>query len=261
MREQVVLMRAILTLALFLFSGPALAQEKFIGSNVDLRTSLSFKASDAAVQKLLPEGWEINSPTAGPSKGANVTVTLVEQILSHDADGKPVETSRGAAFSIPAKKKGTDSTGGMVFGGLFDPVGTPGAYGVYSLAQTAIDRKAQTGADKKLTKEEHWQLKADGELLEVQIQYAPGVPSTSKTNPNVHSAAKPDFYRIYRIEQAIDVVRSTATGVDRVTKLSFKASGGKLGQLFDGTEQLISVISVPWYTRKLYLPGSKGRRF
>ena len=82
------------------------------------------------------------------------------------------------------------------------------------------------------------------------------MPTTSKTNPNVHSAAKPDFYRIYRIEQAVDVVRSTATGVDRVTKLSFKASGGKLGQLFDGTEQLISVISVPWYTRQLYLPGS-----
>jgi hypothetical protein len=58
------------------------------------------------------------------------------------------------------------------------------------------------------------------------------VPTTSKINPNVHSAAKPDFYRIYRIEQAVE------------------------GQLFDGTEQLISVISVPWYTRQLYLPGS-----
>jgi len=249
-------MRAILTLALFLFSGPALAQEKFIGSNVDLRTSLSFKASDAAVQKLLPEGWEINSPTAGPSKGANLTVTLLEQVISYDAAGKPAETSRGAAFSIPARKKGTDSTGGMVFGGLFDPVGTPGAYGVYSLAQIAIDRRMQTGADKKLTKEEHWQLRADGESIEVQIQFAPGVPTISKINANVHAAAKPEFYRIYRLEQAVDVLRSTATGVDRITKFSFKASGDKLGQLFDGTEQLISVTSVPWYSRQLYLPGS-----
>jgi hypothetical protein len=72
----------------------------------------------------------------------------------------------------------------------------------------------------------------------------------------VFSGAKPDFFRIYRVEQAIDVVRSTATAVDRVTKLSFKASGDKLGSLFDGTEQLISVVSVPWYSRQLYLPGS-----
>jgi len=69
-------------------------------------------------------------------------------------------------------------------------------------------------------------------------------------------AAKPDFYRIYRVEQATDVLRSTATGVDRIMKLSFKASGDKFGQLFDGTEQLISVVSIPYYSRQTSLPGS-----
>jgi hypothetical protein len=249
-------MRAILTLTLFLFAGPALAQEKFIRSDVELRTHLSFKASDAAVQKLLPEGWEINSPTAGPNKGANVTVVLVEQVLSNDADGKPAETFRGAALVFFAKKKGTDAAIPMMFGGLFEQPASPGPWGVFALAQSAIERRAQTGADKKLIKEEHWRFNADGATVEVQIQYAPAAPTASKIEQNLYSAAKPDFYRIDRVEQAVDVLRSAATGVDRITKLSFKASGEKFGQLFDGTEQLISVISIPYASRKVYLPGS-----
>lgn len=43
------------TFALF-SAGPISAQEKLSGSNLDVRTVLAFKVSDAAVQKLLPEG-------------------------------------------------------------------------------------------------------------------------------------------------------------------------------------------------------------
>src|SRR5256885_183706 len=71
-----------------------------------------------------------------------------------------------------------------------------------------------------------------------------------------HSACPPDFYRIYRVDQAADVVRSTATGTDRVQKVSFKVVGQPLTQLFDGTEQLISITSIPLYTRQLFLPGA-----
>jgi hypothetical protein len=35
---------------------------------------------------------------------------------------------------------------------------------------------------------------------------------------------KQEFYRIYRIEQAVDVVRSAAGGTDRVENYFFKAS-------------------------------------
>ena len=71
----------------------------------------------------------------------------------------------------------------------------------------------------------------------------------------LHSAVKPDFYRIYRLEQAADVVRSTATGTDRAQKYAFKATGAKLSPLFDGSEQLISITSVPLYTRQIFLPA------
>ena len=70
----------------------------------------------------------------------------------------------------------------------------------------------------------------------------------------VHSAAKPDFYRIYQIEQAADVARSTSTGVDRVTKFSFEALGPKLAPLFEGSQELVSITSVPFYSRSIYVP-------
>ena len=53
------------------------------------------------------------------------------------------------------------------------------------------------------------------------------------------------------------VARFGADGnADRLKKVTFKASGEKLSPLFDGSEKLISVISVPWYQREIYLPGS-----
>jgi hypothetical protein len=64
------------------------------------------------------------------------------------------------------------------------------------------------------------------------------------------------FYRIYRFELASDVARSTPTNVDRVSKVSLKATGAKIAPLFDGSQQLIAVTSVPWYSRQVSLPGS-----
>jgi hypothetical protein len=72
-----------------------------------------------------------------------------------------------------------------------------------------------------------------------------------------HSSGRPrggEFYRIYRIEQAADIVRSTPTGTDHAQKFLCKAAGGKLSQIFDGSEQLISITSLPFYSRQVFLP-------
>jgi hypothetical protein len=250
MRGKIV--RTFLIFTLLIVAGPALAEEKLFGTNVDLRTILTFKVPDAAVQKMLPDGWEVNSPTTGPSGGSNLTLVLDEELASHDPDGKPVATFRGAALSIPSRKKGTDTSGPVVISGFFD-AGIPGKFGVYTTAQVTIERKTRTDPDGKSTIEEIWQVRAaDGNSVEAQIQFVRGLPAKSKTESKLFSAINPDIFAIYRVEQASDVVRSSVTGVDRVTKLSIKASGSKLSMLFDGTEQLISVISVPWYSRQVY---------
>ena len=58
-------MRTLLSIVLALFVAPTFAQEKFSGSNVDTRIGMAFKVNDAAVGKLVPEGWDISPPTSG----------------------------------------------------------------------------------------------------------------------------------------------------------------------------------------------------
>ena len=62
-------MRALLLGFLLLAAEPVLAAEKYVGSNVDSRTILAFKVTDAAVQKFLPAGWEPDVTIVGPGQG------------------------------------------------------------------------------------------------------------------------------------------------------------------------------------------------
>ena len=50
------------------------------------------------------------------------------------------------------------------------------------------------------------------------------------------------------------MVRSTATGIDRVNKFSIKATGLRFAPLFNGAEQLIRITSVPTYSLAVYAP-------
>jgi hypothetical protein len=242
---------------------PAFAQseksEKFVGTQADIRTVLHFKVSDAAIKKLLPAGWEVDSPASGPYNGVNFRMTFIDRLLSRDPEGKPSTPLRYVVWAIPAKKTGAEAQGTMIGGGFAShPSGAPGAYGSYVKAEANVERKIRTDAAEISSVEESWEFRAgDGDEIEFQIQYLRGMPTQSKAEVNVYSAIKPDFYRIYRLEQAVDVLRG-AGAPDRVQKISFKASGATLGPIFDGSEQLISVTSIPWYTRSTYLPGSLG---
>lgn len=70
--------------------------------------------------------------------------------------------------------------------------------------------------------EESWELQSrDGDSIQLQIQYVRGTMTTRKVETVTYSAAKPDFYRIYRSEQSSDVVRDSES--DRVQTFVFKA--------------------------------------
>lgn len=251
-------MRKLLFALFVLAASPALAEDnlKLSANDISVRTVLSFKVADAVAQKMLPAGWEINSPTAGPAKGSNLGITLIDYLMVQDPEGKPLPPRSTIVLNAPAKKTATGEAAGMVFGGFIVPAGVPGPYSVFGPADISIDRSVHTGPDGKSIIKESWQAKAeDGSALDIQIEFVRGVPARGKVETRTHSATKPDFYRVYRFEQAADVARSTATGVDRITKFSFKATGPKLAPIFDGGEQLISITSVPNYARAVFLPA------
>ena len=247
-------MRALLLTLLPLIASPALAQEKFVGTNMDTRTILNFRVSDAALQKLVPAGWEVNPATTGPSAGANARVTFVDQIQTGNAERKSVPPVRNLIFGIPVKKTGSTTSGLMIFAGLSPVAGGP--YGASIEATNAVERKISHSAAGQTVKEESWEYKSNtGYTVTMQAQYVRNTATREKSELLVFAQPKPDFYRIYRYEQGTDVVRGAGV-TDRLQKFSFKATGEKLSPLFDGTEQLISFNSVPFYAREIYLPGS-----
>jgi hypothetical protein len=246
-------MRALLLTVLALTASPALAQEKMVATNMDVRTILAFKVSDAAVQKLLPPGWTVN-PGTGPSAGANLRVTFADQMAQTDAAGKPLPPVRNLIFGIPAKRDGVPAAL-MVFLSLSPGAGGP--YGTGVKSTNTVERKITHATGQPSLSDEAWEYKSDGgQTASLQVQYLRGTPVSDKSELRVYSQLKPEFFRIYRYEQGVDVVLGADGNMDRLKKVAFKASGDKLSPLFDGSEKLISLVSYPWYQRQIYLPGS-----
>jgi hypothetical protein len=250
-------MRVLLTALLVFAACPAIAQIKEKPSTTDVspRTVLGFKVSDAAIQRLLPAGFQVNSPIAGPAKGVNLNVALIDYLMMQDMEGKSVPSYPTVVLNVPAKNSAGEAVA-VVFAGFIAKAGAPGPYSAYEAANMIVDHRSQKDAENKSIINESWAVKGDdGNILQVELQFTQGVLARGTLEAKIHSAVKPDFYRIYKFEQASDVVRSTATGIDRVSKFSLKASGSKLAPLFDGSEQLISITSVPLYSRTIYLPA------
>jgi len=238
------------------FLVPAAAEEKLVGTYGEERASLSFKVPEATVQKLLPEGWESAPVASGPSQGANLNVVFVDWITVTNPEGKPGDSVRVAAIVAPAGKKGTEAAVPMVASGLVSLASyAPGPYGVFAPAKVTVDRHTRSDPAGATAAEEAWEYIGDaGDKIQLQLKYTRGTLTRSKVEAKVYSALKPDFYRIYRYEMASDTVRSTATNVDRVQNLAFTASGPKLSDFFDGKEQLVSITSIPFYSRVVTLP-------
>lgn len=226
-------------------------EEKFVGRGTEVRTFLYFKVSTPALQKFVPEGCEVCPASSGPAAGANLLAAFVDQMTSLDAAGRPVDLLRYVLFEIPIKPGG-DYKALVLFTGLSN--GGSGAYGTNLKADADIERRVRHEASAS-TVEESWDLKADGgESVSLQLRFSRGPVSVEQVESRVYSQARPGFFRIYRVEQAVDVI-DPPSGSGRLKEIAFRAKSEKLTPLFDGTEQLVSVVSVPVYARRIFLTG------
>ena len=244
----------LLAASIVMLCGPdASAQEKLVATYSEARTNLAFRMPEAIVQKILPPGWLSSPFTTGPSKGANLTVTFMDWLTVQEPDGTPGKTYRSVGVSVPAKRNGTDATISMSVAGLSSPSGyAPGPYGNSVTARSTVARTLRTDDQDVSSAEEAWHFEAEsGDSIQLGLQFVRGVAARSKLESKIHAAANPDFYRIYRVEQAVDVIRG-ADGTDRVQRYLFKASGPFLSTVFDGSEQLVSIISLPWFSRQAF---------
>ena len=92
-----------------------------------------------------------------------------------------------------------------------------------------------------------------GVVIELRIQYQQAPLSRAKSEQKNYSGAEPSFFRIYRVDQAADIVKSIPAGIDRVQNYQLRVAVPELKKLFDGTEQLVAVSVIPLYVRQIFL--------
>jgi hypothetical protein len=241
------------------FFGRASAQT-FVEHSAEVRMQLDFAVPDAALKTFLPAGWEANVASSGAAKDCNLRMIFIDRIDITKADGSPAD--RGANqlvyLAAPIKQSATKTAGQMIIFGLTaDPKDTPGPFGVYMHAGSyRMERSTSVGASKEPLAEELWEFGTpSGERLELHLKYERGIGRRNSNETKFFSAVDPNIIQVFKIEQGLDIMRNVTVNVrDRVKEFQYKASGGKLAALFDGTERVLSIDALPWYNRAVFAP-------
>ncbi len=232
--------------------------ETFVEQNAEFRMQLDFVVPDAALRKFLPVGWEPNIATQGPAKDCNLRLIFIDRVDITDEKGQATGSGGLVYLAIPVKQTGTSNNGQMIIGGLTaDAKDVPGPFGNYQLATThKFDRAVVGGSGKDTLMEENWEfVSASGERLEVHLKYQRAAARKLTQEVKFFNPTNPASYQTFKVDSAIDIMRNATVPVkDRVKEFSYKASGGRLGPLFDGTEKVVSIDSFHWYNRGVYTP-------
>jgi hypothetical protein len=231
--------------------------ETLVENSAEFRFQLDFHVNDAALQKLLPAGWEPAVATQGPAKDANLRLIFIDRVDVTNPDNTPKTTDQLVYVAIPVKQTGTNTTGQMILGGLTsDAKEAPGPFGNYEVANAKASRSFST--DKGVTQgEENWEFIApSGERMETHVKYERGPARRNPTQEvKFFNPSNPSAYQIFKVDSGLDIMKNASVPVkDRVKEFSYKVTGGKLGGLFDGTEKALSWDSFHWYNRAISNP-------
>jgi hypothetical protein len=232
--------------------------ETLIENSAEFRFQLDFHVNDAALQKLLPAGWETVIATQGPAKDANLRVIFIDRVDVTNPNNAPKTADQLVYVAIPVKQTGTNNAGQMIIGGLVSsPKEAPGPFGNYTQATAKVDRTFAI-ADGVTRGQENWEfVAANGQRFEAHLKYERGPARLNPTSTTkFFNPASPSSYQIFKVDSGLDIMKNASVEVPdhHVTDFSYKASGGPLGALFDGTEKVLSWDSFHWYNRGIYNP-------
>ena len=217
---------------------------------------LDFHVPDAALKAMLPAGTEPAIATAGNATDANLRMIFIDRIAVTAPDGAPTGSGQMVYLAIPIKQAGTPAVAQMLIHGLTsDPKEAPGPFGVYQLATTHRMERSTTTAPQAQTTEQWEFTAASGEHMELHLKYDRGIGRKASNETKFFSSVNPGFYQIFKVDQNIDIMRNaTITVPDKVKEFQYKASGGKIAALFDGSERVLSIDCIAWYNRAISLP-------
>lgn len=240
----------------FTVSATPARAETFVGSNIDSRVIVGLNTSADGVQALMPDGWTSIALPGGPLKGANMLFVLVDGVLDMDAEGNPLDpASRRAAALVGLARQNDGDEVRLYVLRLLTTTPERDPYGVSFAADIARTKSLSGPANGARISADEWLISpADGGEIVFALNYTTGKRSWSSAELFPYSAANPDFSRIYRYDQMVDLVVSTAVGKPASGDFSLTGTAPSLAAVLDGSQEIIAIMDVPVYVRKVYLP-------
>lgn len=245
---------SILTAAVLFHSVGTARAETLIGSNIDSRFLVAFTASPEPIEEFLPTGWKVIGFPSGPLKGANLLLGLEDRHLGMGADGSPATPPKSRAAALLALAKGDDGVRLFVLRVLssdadYDlfPDGIP--------ADVARRSTSQPVSGKGQRQAEEWTIASEsGGTLDVSFDFGVGTGAWVSADAKPFSSSNPDISRIFRYDQLVDLVMSTAAGKPFDGTFTLATTIPELSEIFDGSEELVGLMNIPVYVREVYEP-------
>ncbi len=246
-------------LAGVVLAAPMARADTLLEQAAEHRFQLDFHVPDAALQKMLPQGWAPLVATQGAAKDANIRMIFIDRMTIVGTDGKPAGkgSNRMVYLAVPVKQTSGEMTGQMIIAGLSeDAAAAPGPFGVLKPATTAKMVRSESASNGAVTVDEDWDFAAaSGERMQVHVKYQRSPATKGGGEVKFFNPSDPTKYQVFKTEQAIDITRNATTNPpDHVKEFTYKVSGGNLAALFNGSEKVLSWDSFPWYNRTISNP-------
>lgn len=217
------------------------------------RVMLNFSVEPSRLQSRLPEPWRLEERLGG----SNLTVGFCDVLVHLDQEKRPLPTPRYRY--VPFNGMATEPSGqlaNMRYGTYSDrpeDLGHCLTRGARAVARQhrLFDRDGTTFV------EEGYDFALDhGGGLRVQLTYERGTPrryASAGDGMHVRCPVDPVPEYVYRNEEWQDIVMQRTEGINRLQSLHYEIDAPEFVDLFDGSEQLVSVIAVPWSTRQIFV--------
>jgi hypothetical protein len=227
------------------------------------RTLIAIKANAAALQRRLPEGWEL-APYAGDDlrgqslTDANLLVPFHEVFAVRSGTPEGLPQLSYVPFISQARNLETGALGH--FHWLLyteDPAGIPGKYRDARLARITRSQSFTKETRGETHVLESFSAVAESGEIHLSLAYRQGGVvmwvTADKPNLPLYAARDTSIVRVYQEDQVINIVRSGPMNVDTVTEITLRGKG-ELTDVFDGTERVVAVVIQRPYMRRVYVP-------
>jgi hypothetical protein len=232
--------------------------ETMVVQNIDTRTNLGFLAPPDGVQRWLPPPWVVHPIATGALTGANILVVFGDRLINQDATGKIAGSGTDRFMVLAASARNTQTSEvGLYVLRIYtsDPLAVPGAYKNSVLASMLREQEVRSSDIQPADVRESWELSDfDGGDVDLKLEYQRKTPTRGQRTTRVHGGPDPDFYRIYRLDEGVQVLKSVSSGVDQIEHLEFRVGVPALHGIFDGSEKLIGVTVTHFFIRQVFLP-------